>query len=85
MSNFFVWGDSRNASKERGKEATGCVKKPPPPERQEEQAEAWCRYCLGEIYHGEAYYRIDGQAVCTDCLAHLAEDYFSLYKIEEEF
>ena len=43
---------------------------------------AWCRFCRGEIYQGEEYYQVDGQAVCTDCLDALARDYFRLYRVE---
>lgn len=69
---------------ERGKDATGAVKKTPPPDWRGEPAQAWCRYCLGEIYPGEAYYRVDGRAVCVDCLPRLAEEYFCHYRTEEE-
>lgn len=48
----------------------------------EEVPAAWCRYCRGEIYPGETYYRVDGKAVCTDCLEELARDYFRLYRVE---
>ena len=49
---------------------------------QDEEPAAWCRYCKGEIYAGEAYYLVDGRAVCTECLDELARDYFRLYRIE---
>ena len=32
-----------------------------------------CALCGGEIYRGEAYYSINGQALCRDCLRDYAE------------
>lgn len=53
-----------------------------PPLRQEDgRTAAHCTQCKGEIYEGEDYYRIDGRAVCTDCLARFAEDYFGACRI----
>lgn len=53
-----------------------------PPPGWEGQAEAaFCTQCAGEIYPGEDYYRIDGQAVCADCLPAFAEEYFGLCRI----
>ena len=49
---------------------------------QEEAPVAWCGYCGGELYRGETYYRVDGRAVCEDCLEALARDYFRLYRME---
>lgn len=37
---------------------------------------AVCDLC-GEIYQGQAYYRINGRTVCRDCLADYAESYFA--------
>ena len=59
----------------------GFIRKLPPMDRQQQPPAAWCRYCRGEMYEGEDYYRIDGQAVCTDCLPRLAEDYFGACRI----
>ena len=36
-----------------------------------------CDLCGGEIYQGQAYYRINGRTVCRDCLADYAESYFA--------
>lgn len=59
---------------------TGCgVERTDPAE---EPAAAFCRYCRGEIYRGEAYYRVDGAAVCLDCLDELAREQFRLYRVE---
>lgn len=38
---------------------------------------AVCDLCGGEIYQGQAYYRINGRTVCQDCLADYAESYFA--------
>ena len=38
---------------------------------------AVCDLCGGEIYQGQAYYRINGRTVCRDCLADYAESYFA--------
>ena len=32
---------------------------------------ARCALCDGEIYRGEEYYHINGQAVCRDCCMNL--------------
>ena len=48
----------------------------------EEPAVAVCRYCRGEIYRWESYYRVDGAAVCGDCLDELAREQFRLNKVE---
>ena len=39
--------------------------------------EGVCDLCGGEIYQGQAYYRINGRTVCRDCLADYAESYFA--------
>lgn len=52
-----------------------------PPRRARESPAACCTQCEGEIYPGEDYYRVDGRAVCTDCLPRFAEHYFRLYRI----
>lgn len=52
------------------------IRKLPPCGQPDAPAAAWCHYCLGEIYEGEDYYRVEGQAVCEHCLPRLAEDYF---------
>jgi len=46
-----------------------------------DETAAYCTRCRGEIYRREDYFRIDGRAVCTDCLAGFAEDYFRFCKI----
>ena len=46
-----------------------------------DETAAYCIRCGGEIYRGEDYFRIDGRAVCTDCLGSFAEDYFRLCRI----
>ncbi len=40
---------------------------------------AVCELCGGEIYRGEAYYEIDHQAICRDCLADFAARFFAPY------
>lgn len=59
----------------------GRIRKLPPADGPQERPVAWCRYCRGEIYGGEDYYRVDGRAVCLDCLDRLAADYFGLCRI----
>ena len=44
-----------------------------------EGVSAVCAQCGGEIYTGESYYHINGQAVCTDCLADYAAQIFAPY------
>lgn len=68
--------------RERGERETELTKKLPPPDGRDERPVAWCRYCRGEIYRGEDYYRVEGRAVCTGCLERLAADYFCLCRIE---
>lgn len=53
----------------------------PPPREKGDETAAYCTQCGGEIYRREDYYRIDARAVCTDCLAAFAEDYFKFCKI----
>ena len=53
----------------------------PPLSHRGDRAAAHCVCCSGEIYRGEDYFRIDGRAVCSDCLTAFAEDYFRLCKI----
>ena len=53
----------------------------PPPRFEGDETAAYCTQCGGEIYRREDYFRIDGRAVCTDCLAGFAEDYFRFCKI----
>ena len=53
----------------------------PPPRREDEGTAAYCTQCKGEIYEGEDYYRVDGRAVCADCLGRFAEDYFGPCRI----
>lgn len=57
------------------------IKTLPPPCFRGEVTADYCTQCEGEIYEGEDYFRIDGRAVCTDCLSRFAEEYFSLYRI----
>ena len=33
--------------------------------------------CAGELYSGDFYFELDGQAVCEDCLVHYARRYFA--------
>ena len=54
----------------------------PPGDPAAEQAAAFCRYCRGEIYRGDAYYQVGDAAVCEDCLDALAREYFRLNKVE---
>ena len=56
----------------------------PPPREDGDETAAYCTRCGGEIYRREEYYRIDGRAVCTDCLTAFAENYFKFCKIEGE-
>lgn len=56
----------------------------PPGERPTDIPAAQCTQCGGEIYRGETYYRIDARAVCTDCLAAYAEEYFRFCRTEGE-
>ena len=44
-----------------------------------EGVDAQCGLCGGEIYTGEPYYHINGQAVCRDCLTDYATRYFAPY------
>jgi hypothetical protein len=36
-----------------------------------------CALCRGSIFPGEDYYRLEGRAVCEDCLDRFARRYFS--------
>lgn len=36
-----------------------------------------CDFCRGEIYVGDSYYSIDGDAICLDCLSRFAKRYFA--------
>ena len=47
------------------------------PEPPEDKVVWWCSICSGEIYAGEEFYRIDGRAVCPDCLSVYAERLFA--------
>lgn len=42
-----------------------------------------CALCGGEIYAGEAYYAINAQAICRDCLPELAARYFAPFMRKE--
>ena len=46
-----------------------------------EGVSARCALCDGEIYRGEEYYHINGQAVCRDCLAEYAVQVFAPYLV----
>ena len=46
-------------------------------------AAAECEMCGGEIYRGEAYYYINGDAVCRDCLADYARRVFAPFVVKE--
>lgn len=35
-----------------------------------------CSLCRGELYPGDPYFELDGQAVCEDCLGRYARGYF---------
>lgn len=43
---------------------------------------AACGLCGGEIYRGEAYYYLNGQAICRDCLTDFAALAFAPYLTE---
>lgn len=49
-----------------------------------EPAAAECAECGGEIYGEEAFYHINGQAVCRDCLRDYAVRYFAPYLVKGE-
>ena len=53
----------------------------PPLPWDRERTAAYCHQCKGEIYEEEDYFRIDGKAVCTDCLPRFAEEYFGFCRI----
>lgn len=53
----------------------------PPLHRGRERTSDYCHQCEGEIYEGEDYFRIDGRAVCVDCLSQFAEEYFQPCRI----
>ena len=36
-----------------------------------------CGLCRGELYPGDPYFELDGQAVCEDCLGRYARGYFA--------
>lgn len=36
-----------------------------------------CSLCRGELYPGDPYFELDGQAVCEDCLGRYARRYFA--------
>ena len=36
-----------------------------------------CSLCEAPIWDGEEFYRIDGNAICAECLPRFAEDYFA--------
>lgn len=42
-----------------------------------------CALCGGEIYAGEAYYAINAQAICRDCLPELAARHFAPFMRKE--
>ena len=39
---------------------------------EDREVEILCDRCGEEIYDGEEYYRVDGQIICTDCVAEYA-------------
>ncbi len=39
--------------------------------------ELQCGLCKGELYPGDPYFELDGQAVCEDCLGRYARGYFA--------
>ena len=45
------------------------------PDPQDEKAELLCSVANCEIYRGDDFYRIDGVAVCEDCLPLWAAEY----------
>lgn len=42
-----------------------------------EYAPTRCCICDGEIYEGEYYYHINGEAVCEDCIGVYARQVFA--------
>ena len=38
---------------------------------------ARCSLCGGELYPGDPYFELDGEAVCEDCLGRYARRYFA--------
>ena len=48
-----------------------------PLEPPEEKPVSRCDFCDGEIYEGDAVYRIDGELIHEDCLEDFARNYFS--------
>lgn len=43
---------------------------------------AQCRLCGAEIYGGGAYYQVNGQVFCPDCLEEYARGYFAPFLCE---
>ncbi len=41
---------------------------------------ALCDLCGGEIYWGEAFYRVDGETICVDCVADYARGLLAPYR-----
>lgn len=44
--------------------------------------DAVCGMCGGEIYRDEAYYHINGHAVCQDCLTEYAAQVFAPFLVK---
>lgn len=43
---------------------------------------ALCDLCGGEIYWGEAFYRVDGETVCEDCVGDYARRILAPFREE---
>lgn len=54
--------------KSGGKECSGCGQC-----MEEETARVYCDKCGSAIYCGETYYRINGQALCEECIEEYRE------------
>ena len=46
-------------------------------DRQQQWPVCLCRECRGELYRGDVFWRIEGAAVCEDCLEGFARRYFA--------
>ena len=49
-------------------------------DRQRQRPVCLCRECRGELYRGDVFYRIEGAAVCEDCLEAFARRWFAPWR-----
>ena len=44
-------------------------------------AVAYCHYCDRGLYDGDIFYDINSKAICEDCLALFAQEFYSNHRI----